>query len=234
MIWYCIVSTIIAAAGISGWLYLYIKGGLLDRLLIRRGLKKRKVNRPPMAISWERCLKYMNCRADVVFFGDSLTSAGAFHEQFPDVKIVNLGSSGEGLASMLGRVSTVQALSPKKVFLLGGINGLTDHNVPCCLSQYEDLLNALQEALPETQLYVQSVLPITKVRSRTLCKNTTIQTFNAGIKALAERHGVTYIDLHGLYFRGGEMDPDCVKDGLHLTPEAYAPWYQTLKQHLTF
>lgn len=233
MVWYCIVSTALAVTGIAGWLYLYIKGGLLDRLLIRRGLKIRKVNRSPMAISWERCLRYMNCRADVVFFGDSLTSAGAFHEQFPEVRIVNLGSSGEGLASMLGRVSTVQSLAPKQVFLLGGINGLTDHNVLMCLSQYEDLLNALKDALPGAEIYAQSVLPITKARSRTLCKNTTIQAFNAGIKALADRHGVTYIDLHCLYFRDGQMDPACVKDGLHLTPEAYEPWYQALKQYIS-
>lgn len=232
MVLYCIFSTILALAGIGGWLYLFIKDGKLDRVLIRRGLKKRKVNRSPMAISWERCLQSMNCRADVVFFGDSLTSAGKFHQQFPQVKIVNLGSSGEGLASMLGRVPTLQVLEPKQVFMLGGINGLTDHNVPMSLSQYEDLICAVKGALPDAQLFVQSVLPITRERSRTLCKNETIRRFNAGIQALAQRHGVTYIDLHSLYVKDGEMDASCVKDGLHLTPEAYGPWYEALREHI--
>ncbi len=63
-------------------------------------------------------------------------------------------------------------------------------------------------------------------------KNTTICNFDKALRELAERYGHTYIDLHSLYLKGGQMNPDLTVDGLHLKPEAYQFWYDALEPYV--
>lgn len=228
------VVTAIAAVSTLAAIALLVKGGYVRKLLVKRGLKAPVAKIDWTASSWESCLLKMECRADVVFFGDSITRGGNFHQQFPDKTIVNLGSSGDTLHGMCRRVSTVQLLQPKQVFFLGGINGLTDHNRHVCIKTYEKVIDGLQAALPEATIYVHSVLPVAKKRERGLCKNTTIAAFNREIEKLAQRKGLTYIDLYSRYVLDGSLNPCYPKpDGLHLLPESYEPWYEAITPYLT-
>lgn len=231
---YEVVITTVAAVSVLVAAGLFVKSGFLRKLLVKFGLKEQLMKTNWSAFSWESCLQKMNCRADVVFFGDSIIRGGDFHLQFPDEKVVNLGSSGDTLAGMCGRVSTVQLLEPKRVFFLGGINGLTDYNGKICLKTYKRLISRLQEALPEAEIYIHSLLPVTKKRERGLCKNSTIVWFNGEIKKIAQEKGLIYIDLHSRYVVDGVLNSTlCREDGLHLVPEGYAPWYAELQIYLS-
>lgn len=108
---------------------------------------------------------------------------------------------------MKQRIISVSSVNPEKVFVLGGINGLSDANI-------------------------QSVLPISKAKELGVCHNTTIQQFNQGIKTLAEERNMIYIDLYSLYEVNGEMNPDLTRDGVHIWPEAYESWANTIKQYI--
>lgn len=229
---YTAIVTVAALAFAAAFILLFIKVGFLRKLLVKLGIQKQSVSMNWTAFSWESCLRKMECTADVVFLGDSLVRGGDFHKQFADTKIINLGSSGDTLSGMMGRVSTVQALEPRKVFLMGGINGLTDQNVACCISLYEDLVLELEKAMPSVPLYLQSILPLSAAKAKKLCKNTTITAFNAGIREIAHKHGHTYIDLHSLYLRDGEMASEKSVDGIHLKPEAYEAWYQAIGPYM--
>ena len=229
---YALIATVVAVISTTAFVLLFIKVGCLQKLLVKLGLRKQKVSINWTAFSWESCLRKMGCRADVVFLGDSLVRGGDFHEQFQGVKIVNLGSSGDTLSGMIGRISAVQALSPRKVFLMGGINGLTDRNVACCLSVYEDLVLELGKALPAARLYIHSLLPLSAAKAGKICKNTTIQAFNTGLREIAERYGHSYIDLHPKYLYKGTMTPEKTTDGIHLKPEAYEVWYEAIRPYI--
>lgn len=225
---YPAIVTVFAILSISAFVILFIRCGFLQKLLVKLGIKKKRVTMNWTAFSWESCLKKMHCEADVVFFGDSIIRGGDFHEQFPEYAIVNLGASGDTLAGMIGRVSTIQALSPKKIFLMGGINGLTNRNIACSASQYEDLIKEIENKIPDAELYILSTLPVTAEKARRLCTNATIKRFNKEIEEIADRHGHTYIDLYSLYLCDGQLDPELSVDGLHLKPEGYEKWYQTI------
>lgn len=228
-----IVAVVIAFFSMAAFLLIFVKSGFSDKLAVKFGFCKKRPTRNWTAFSWESCLNKMNCQAQIVFFGDSLTRGGDFHKLCADKKLVNLGSTGDTLAGMLGRVSTVKMLNPKKVFLLGGINGLTDFNVPKSLSTYTDLLTALEKALPNAQIYVQSLLPLTSAKAKNmLCKNITIEAFNKQIRELAEKRGHTYIDLYTQYLRDGALAEELTVDGLHLKPEGYRYWYQSVQPYL--
>lgn len=183
-------------------------------------------------VSWNNTLLKLDYDADIVFFGDSITRGSDFRQYFPDSKIVNLGYSGDSLKGMLGRVSAVAAVKPEKVFLLGGINGLTDTNADICMENYASLLNSLKEALPDAQIYIQSILPVSRENEDIYCHNTAIVDFNAKLVELAEDNDATFVDLYRLYELNGEMNPELTVDGVHLKSDAYDLWAAEIEQYI--
>lgn len=229
---YQIAVTVVAIMLFVGCLLLVLKGGYVDKIFVKLGLKQRKANINWAVFSWDSCIKKLDYEADVAFFGDSLTRGGDFQNAFCNKKIINLGMSGDTLAGMVKRVSMLESVSPEKVFFLGGINGLTDFNVKLCVEKYEELILAIKTALPKTQIYLQSLLPISHEKEGKICKNKTVEAFNSEIKILARKHGLEFIDLYPLYLSDGQLNPELTVDGLHLKPEGYGPWYKKLKEHM--
>lgn len=229
---YAVIMTLATILSTSAFVVLFAKTGYLSKALFKLGWGEEKDRINWTAFSWESCLRKMESKADVVFFGDSIIRGGDFQKAFPNSKVINLGSSGDTLRGMLNRVSMVQAVSPDKVFFLGGINGLTNYNIERCVKQYDALIETLQSKVPYAQIYVHSVLPLSVEKEKHICKNETIVTFNREIQTIAERRGVSFIDLHALYVLDGKMNPEMTCDGLHLQPEAYTPWILLLERYL--
>ena len=94
------------------------------------------------------------------------------------------------------------------------------------------MLESVHEAVPDAQIYVQSVLPISAEKEEVCTDNSVIVSFNAEIEKLAEEAGATYINIHDLYELDGLMDPNLTKDGIHLKPEAYDRWYQAIEEYV--
>lgn len=229
---YELIVTAVAVLCFLGFALLLIKDKYLDKVLIKFGLKENSPSTNWTAFSWESCLQKLEHEVDVVFFGDSLVRGGDFHKAFPDKKIVNLGLSGDTLGGMRKRVSMVKSLSPKKVFFLGGINGLTNFNGKKCIETYEKLITDLEKALPEAEIYLHSVLPLSKQKQKCICNNKKVELFNSEIERLAEKHGHTFVNLYPLYLVDGSLDATCTKDGIHLLPEAYEKWYESIAEYM--
>ena len=171
---------------------------------------------------------------DVVFFGDSITRGGDFENYFSGVKVVNLGVNGDRLDDLYERVPQVVSYNPRKVFLLGGINSLRDDNIEECSKKYESLLDLLRSSLPQCEIYVQSVLPVsnTVIAPFQLASNKSVISFNKLIKAAAEKRSIEYIDIHSLYYLGGELDASLTSDGLLLIPPAYGRWVEAVRKYV--
>ncbi len=185
---------------------------------------------------WNNCLNKMTYDCDVVFFGDSITRGSDFGKYFDGVEICNLGFPGDTLNGMKKRVSMIKAVHPEKVFIMGGINGLRDHNVDVCVQRYSELLDLIEKAVPDVEIYVQSVLPIASYKESSwygggICKNATIRAFNEKLKELAEEKGHVYIDLYSVYEKDGSLDPDYTSDGLHLGGH-YEPWAEAIREYI--
>lgn len=170
---------------------------------------------------------------DAVFFGDSITADGNFDELFPTLRIVNLGVYGDTLEDLLSRVSEVQKADPETIFLLGGINCLRPDNGELCLEQYENLLDALQNACPQAEICVQSVLPVAASIDRDGRENDAVRSFNNALSTLAKKKGCQFADLYAAYETNGALNPALTRDGLHLNFNAYGPWAETVRQFLT-
>lgn len=176
--------------------------------------------------SWNNCIKKLNMEVDVVFFGDSHTAGGDWQKAFPDVQSINLGYAGEDVKGMLRRVDAIAAVHPKKVFLMAGINGLQQQSLSDFEYWYAALVDSIRNAVPEAELYIESILPVTSYSD--YCDNEKIREANVVLQRMATERDIPYIDIYEAYVYEGALPDSASIDGLHLTAEAYSIWYNTL------
>lgn len=176
--------------------------------------------------SWNNCIKKLNMQADVVFFGDSHIACGDFRNAYPHVSSINLGYLGEDTKGMLRRVEAIAAVQPKKIFLMGGINGLRNQSLDDFAYWYAALVDSIRAAVPNAEIYVHTLLPVTA--SSDYCDNTKIIEANKLISRIAADRNFTLIDLHNRYADNNALPDNMSCDGLHLTNEAYNLWYQAI------
>lgn len=187
-----------------------------------------------LADSWNKTLA--DVYGDVVFFGDSITAGGLWGEYYPYLTTVNLGVVGDTVECLLTRLPQIETLMCEKCFVMIGVNNLSfQYTVEATLEKYDQLLNGLA-AMSESfgmQVYVQSVLPVREDVTVYGIANQDVRTLNEGISALADKYGMTYIDIHSLMTdEEGALIENYTEDGLHLTEVGYQTWQEALVPYL--
>lgn len=181
--------------------------------------------------AWTNSLRQMNTKADIVFFGDSLTYYGDFASVFPDKVVCNLGLRGDTIQGMIDRVEQVRILEPRQVFLMAGINDVVHVSVDDEFEVlYNRLLDAISQTLPKANIIVQTMLPVNNQDFSIGCDNDQIRACNSRIETIAEKHGLNILDVFSLYEKDELLPMNLTRDGLHLTPDAYLPWYNALSK----
>ena len=153
---------------------------------------------------------------DVAFIGDSLTDGYDLAAYYPDLAVINRGIGGDTTHGVLARLEvSVVIPEPKVIVMMIGTNNIDD-----MFTDYEDIIVEMKKALPETKIVVLSVTPVTAADPT---RNGKIALANVKIEALAEKHGITYVDmftpLYDLETEG--LRAEYTTDGLHFTPLGY-------------
>ena len=157
---------------------------------------------------------------DVVFMGDSITDGGAFESVLQNTK--NAGISGDWITRTEEVIPCVRQYTPDKIYLMIGINSLKTFVYDECVRQYRELIDMMLQAFPNTEIVLESVLPMATDAP-------VIPLFNSFIRGLAEEKGLRYLDLYSLYAVDGKLPEEITVDGLHLSAEGYAKWYEALR-----
>lgn len=168
----------------------------------------------------------------VVFVGNSLTAAFPFR-QFKQANIVNHGIPGALVRTMIYQTEDLKEEAPALVFLEGGINDLLTgaSAKEVCLS-WDALLDKLQKELPETQLVVQSLLPVRQqlIRSAQVPGiNASVREVNVHLYAECMKRNLHYADVYSHLQEDGQLGLKYTTDGVHLTSEGYAVWAQEIE-----
>lgn len=190
---------------------------------------------------WEQKVSLFNLlpigREDIVFLGNSITDGGNFEELFNRKDVKNRGIRSDAIPGIMKRLDQVTKGSPKKIFLLIGINdvshGLT---IDALAARYENLVDEIMKKTPSTQLYIQSVMPINNsfgVYKSLKDKENTVKEFNEHIKGIADSRGLKYVDLWNvLADANGSLKKEYTNDGLHLTGAGYRAWTGYIEKYL--
>ena len=180
--------------------------------------------------AWTNSLLQMNAKADIVFFGDSLTFYGDFASVFPDKVVCNLGLRGDTIKGLIERVEQVQLLKPKRVFLMVGINDVAHITVDEFEVLYNRLLDTIKKVLPNATLIVQNILPVNSKFFSISCNNAQIDAYNKRLLKIIEKRSLDFLDVYSLYVEDGQLPLLLTKDGIHLVTGAYDRWYEVLKE----
>lgn len=177
-------------------------------------------------------------KSDIIFLGNSITNGGEWAELLRNPHAKNRGISGDTTQGVLDRLSTVTKGKPSKIFLLIGTNDLSrGKSVDEVAKNVEKIVERVKRESPTTKLYVQSVFPVNPKFNKFLGhmnRQKDIAVLNAKIKAVAARHGVTYIDVYKSLVTPSTdvMTPEYTNDGLHLLGKGYLKWVEVLKPYL--
>jgi lysophospholipase L1-like esterase len=136
---------------------------------------------------------------------------------------------GDTTIGLERRLSQIVAARPAKIFLLIGTNDLGNHGATPeeIVANYAKTLDRLAAELPQTQVFVQSVLP------REPHNAEAVREINTRLAALAAGRGVRYVDIYTPFaVEGGRLDPSITDDDLHLTEAGYARWRGRIDAHV--
>lgn len=165
--------------------------------------------------------------ADIVFLGNSITNGGEWSELFRDCHVKNRGISGDRTTDIYERLSTILPGNPKKIFLMIGVNDLEHGASPdSVVNGIIRIANKIAEESPETQLYIQSILPVNdqfgKFPKHTN-KGEAIIEINNRIRLFCENENLVFIDLYRSFKNRDDekLNPEYTNDGLHLMGAGY-------------
>ncbi|MEK9136523.1 MAG: GDSL-type esterase/lipase family protein [Bacteroidota bacterium] len=171
---------------------------------------------------------------DIVFLGDSITEGCNWSELFRNPRIKNRGIGGDTSDGVLKRLNQIIAGQPQQVFLMVGINDLWNGDpVENVAENIRQILACCKRTSPATKVFIQSVLPMngtwSSIPKRIPTVNARVVVLNNKLRALASEFQQPYIDLHSLFSRDDQLDPNYTHDGLHLNGTAYMVWKSAIE-----
>lgn len=183
--------------------------------------------------SWASCLKKLRIEADAVFLGNSITHASDFQAYFPDKKIVTLAVPGERTDALKRRLITVVAVKPKRLFVMAGINDLHRSNAEMVERRCDEFFYEIKKMLPDTKIYIQSILPVNAEKEKFYSSNSEIIKSNGCLKKLSDKYGFVYIDLYDNFVdENGRLDDSLSSDGVHINKKGNDIWAREITEYI--
>ncbi len=210
---------------LAGLLALILAAGVVYYLAVRLpDLREKEAQQQEYAAFYAEQLQkyadenqqYADHEVDIAFLGDSITAGYDVQTYYPEYLVTNRGIGGETTYGLKDRLAvSVLDLKPKVcVMLIGG------NNIDTMFEDYEQLLVAFREQLPDTKIVLVSLSPTgdpIAERNKTLAYN------NVKIQLLAAKYGYEFVDIYTPLFdlETGQLKAEYTPDGAHHTAEGY-------------
>jgi lysophospholipase L1-like esterase len=170
---------------------------------------------------------YLIEQADIVMLGNSITHGVNWNDLLGRTDIVERGIVSDGIEGFLNRLEYVTKLSPKYVFIMGGINDIyAGEDITKVIALYKELIDILiSEGITPV---IQSTLYVAE--SYYLARNNNLQVtrLNNELKKYAEGKGLLYIDLNKRMSSKSYLKEELTRDGVHLNAAGYKIWRDEL------
>ena len=170
---------------------------------------------------------------DVLFLGDSITHEGSWSEYFPGLTVINRGIGGDTVQHLLDRFENIVPLDPEKLFLMIGINNLNSgHATEEIIALYGELFDRFDREIPDTRIYVQSVLPTNSEWIFSIDLND-VATLNAFLESEAANRGYRFVNLDPVFADAtGQLRTELSNDGIHIGGDGYRVWSEFIDTYV--
>lgn len=185
---------------------------------------------------------------DVVFIGDSLTNGLQLYKSVKNAVIIS--ETGLNIESVIHKplmfnnqsISVTEAIKQanrKKIYTMIGSNGIGWLDNDYMIKLYSEWLNNIKSELPDSIIYVQSVLPITQKLSdanqnkSNALTNDKIEIYNQALHEMCNKNKFNFLNVAEIFKNENNALPDEASpvDGLHLTSKYYNNWLNYIKTH---
>ena len=184
---------------------------------------------------------------DLLLVGDSITqswggegrrvgvtAAGVFERFFGQLRVGNLGISGDRTQHLLWRIEngTLDGADPAVIVILIGTNNIT-HDPPADIARgIEAVVEATRIAAPDSRIILHPIFPRGKTAEDPGRQD--VEATNARIQPLARLDGVEILDLEDVFLGTDQMARSDLYRGdyLHLSPAGYEAWARALVPRL--
>ena len=135
------------------------------------------------------------------------------------------------------KVTIKEAVNEKKfakVYIKLGLNELGWGYPEKFIEKYTELIQTIKNANPDSIIYVQSIIHVTKTESdeSEIFNNNKVNYFNKLILEMVKEQGVYYVDLNEIFSdEDGALQADAANDGIHMKASYCKMWYEYLKKH---
>jgi hypothetical protein len=165
---------------------------------------------------------------DSLFLGDSITEVLSVYEILDDDSVY--GVKGFTVVKAKKQINAIIQTNPKKMFILFGMNdlgyGMSEEQF---VKDYAELIDLIQEKLPKTEIYVQSLLPVTEKveQSRPNLSNARVNAFNQALSIMLKEKHIHFMDITSI------VSSDLYEqDGIHFKPKFYKVWLDFIREAL--
>ena len=171
----------------------------------------------------------------ILFLGDSLTAQGDWNTLLDSPCVVNAGVPGNITQDVFFRLDSVLEGRYEKIFLMIGVNDLLrGREVPSILEDYEKIVNRIREVLPQTTLFLESVLPTDNTLSKIgKIDPENIIALNKGIQEFSDEKHVFFLDIYPVFYdKKSSIYARYTTDGVHLSQSGYLIWKDVVSPYL--
>lgn len=181
----------------------------------------------------------------VAFIGDSRTQGFIMYNGLKDVQdysyvglMVDTAVSKKFVKTSNGEKITLledmKGKNIKRVYIMLGVNELGWSYPQVFKSNYKELIKEIKKIKPNSQIYVQSIIPVTKSRDKSdkYFNNTRIEQYNKLVKEVASEENVEYLNVQSALVNSeGYLPEETSPDGIHIGKSYCEKWLKYLKNN---
>ena len=159
---------------------------------------------------------------DYLFLGDSRVVGFDVYGFLSSDRV--LAESGDTINAITDRMDTIRSYEPKYIFLSFGINDIGVGLWPTpeeYADAYEEKIDALREALPDAEIYVNSILPAAQYAVEGTPIWGDLPAYSEAVRRMCARKEIPFIDNDALVEERGNLYE---QDGVHFQPDFYYYW----------
>ena len=153
------------------------------------------------------------------------------------VTVVSAMNSKTETLSNGSRVTLVESLCQHqydKIYIELGINEI-GYDVSVFAEMYGEMIDAIAASQEDADIYIMSLLPVTKSRassSGTVFTMERVNLYNQALRELAAEKECYYLDVCSAFVdASGYLPEEWAVDGVHLKPEYYAVWEERIRTY---
>lgn len=170
-------------------------------------------------------INYKDIFRSSVIMGDSQSEGLTIYGVLNTTSVI--AHKGSNLVEAKSSMNILSNLSPSNVFTLYGMNDILayEENIDAFIKDYTELIKSIKETLPNSNVFVNAVLPVTEqVKDKRPIYNK-IDEYNSALKLMCSELDITFVDASELLINNQEF---YAGDGMHFKPIFYPSWLDIL------